>query len=217
MTFSRIMLALTVAVAGLSAAANANVALVTTVGQLQLANGDPLPLGSTIVILSDVGNDGIGDLTDPTTFNPGGDQLVARFPTDDALIEEINFTDAIPGSFTSPAVLDNIPVGPGNGELTLLQDIWIVWYATPYDAGATGPGEGVAFGFYKSSVVVDNNPGTYFGIGFLTNEFGGFNTPDDTGRVTGVTDAAPVVPEPGSIAIALAGLSLLGMRPSRRA
>src|SRR4051812_20818216 len=72
---------LAIAVAALaltSSLAQANVVLSVLAGQLTKADGiTSLPIGSTLALIVDNGNNGFGDLTQATSsFSPGADDLV---------------------------------------------------------------------------------------------------------------------------------------------
>jgi len=198
-------LALMAAIALSPALANASVTLNMANGVFYKADGTtPLPTGSTLVLLADANNNGFGDLTQATTTFKAdpGDVVLARFASNDFAAGPGSSFDAIQFDFTG---------------LTAGRAIELVWYDTPFNAGATGPGNSVHFGVFRSSSILSfsdigwNVPsdGSAFNLNFLTQSTGG-DSPESAGIASFITAAAPV-PEPTSGIVALIGMGLASL------
>lgn len=195
------------AILGLISAANASVTISFVAAGLSNAAGNPLTEGSMFVVLLDPTGNGFGDLTDPTSFTGNGEAIeLGRFATNDT---EVGVPGSIIGQvgFNWTSQINGMP-------------LMYVWYDMPFSPLATGPGGGVAGGFYRTNAVVAeigsdigfNVPadGSTVALNAYTPEYGG---PADLQAGAGHTNGFTTVPEPASMALlALGGLAVLARR-----
>jgi len=201
-----------------AASAQASISLALEAGYLFTAGGgSPLPTDSTLVLLVDKDGDGFGNLTQATSsFKGDPDDVILAYFRNGPLPADEPYG---PGSASAVVEfeLNGIPVGA---------DLLLVWYNTPFLNNVNaGPGGGVSFGTYRTdSVSPDGSipwevpadgasalPLTFYTIG-LTGTAG---APADSAGYANFTTAA--VPEPASLAILAAGVSLMVARRRNRA
>jgi len=185
----KLTLSTLVAVAAFASTSHADFVINWDAGQMTTMDGEPLPVGSMLVMLADLNGDGdFGDLTDPTSFAEPGDAVLALFESNDPF--------GFIGGVQVPLLMD----APENTPLAFR------WYATPFVPGATGPGEGVEVGQYTAPELRALAPGDTLSLNALTPEF--FGTLDKSVLQT----SAVTIPEPASVAL----LGLGGLLIARR-
>jgi hypothetical protein len=207
MTMHKKFLPMLAAIAIGPALAQADVALNVTAGILYSENvPNLLPQNSTVVLIADVGGNGLGNLADPTSFQGDADNvIIGRTGSDDVLAG---------GSLQQPFVFIGNPAAPLVGS-----DLYLVWYKTPYNMSATGPGANVPYGVYTDPVGIDGSApwvfpadGATIALNFFTESVGGSNP--ETRAVTNLTTNG--IPEPASLLTLLLAGGLLSTRTRQK-
>jgi hypothetical protein len=169
-----------------------------------------LPANSTIVVLVDKdGDNSFGfentALTSSTWLPDSGDSVIARFASLSGGVADQSLNFEI--SATNSASV----IGPGDKLLML-------WYETPYNAAATGPGEGVNYGMFRTDSFLDGEfnftipSGGASGNLLAFSVSNGGSTPD-ADLVGNLQTPIVATPEPASLAVlAVGGLALMARR-----
>ena len=198
-----------------SVLASAGVTLNMATGYMYKDNGsnlldtsDSAATGGTMVLIADTDGDGFGDLTQATASWVGDpdDVAVGRWEANGFYLGGAgNSFDAVPFDLA--------------GGVTAGDDLLLVWYDTPYSAGAVGPGDLVNFGTFRSDSILSGSDiawvvpadGSTFSLNFATVSAGGESL-DSAGYATQTT-----VPEPVSMSLLAIGGGLLLRRRRRTA
>ena len=195
-------LALLALVALAPTAAQAAVVLNMAIGVLYKADGvTPLDANSTLVLLCDADNDGFGDLaqaTDSWTAD-AGDIVAAIVPTDNLL--------GVDGSAYLALTVDVAGVTAG-------KPLMLAWYDLPFDASASGPGQGIAFGAYRTDDVVNYSEIAWFVPADGATSALNFTTVNGYGELAESVGVANMVtvPEPVTMSLLAVGGLLLARR-----
>jgi hypothetical protein len=210
----------TLAALAFAPAAFGDVTLSVTGGILRRNPTTPLPDGSLVVLLASTQNDSFGDLTMATnTFTVEADDIVLGMWAVDSL------SFGVPG-FSGATI--GIPTGASMGanpNLTIGDDLLLVFYDVIKTPMMTGPGEGVGFGTFRTDAVISfsdigwNMPADapLLSLNFNTDDpdVGG-DSPAAAGIINQRTfdpnpdpEPNPTIPEPSAGLMALFGAAAL--------